>query len=210
MALPHGAHQEKLSNLGSMQEYAAKNAESWYKYVNRTRGRNLANGSLYLVTGWEKSKSWGTATFQDVVVVQDEFQLSFVPTAGADAGYKYRWQTGPARQKHVDPPVDGTPLNQTTFIHGFSISLGEGFWARILGDVSISQITDSQLQKPRSDFIPFGLHGSAFSWSFSFGGGSTTGSKSNTGRNGQVALNELSPTPEVRGSKVHENDTVFY
>ncbi|KAJ7081759.1 hypothetical protein B0H15DRAFT_749167, partial [Mycena belliarum] len=59
LALPHGAHVQKLENLGNLRQYASKNAESWYRHVNGARGRGLANGSLYLVTGCEKSRSWG-------------------------------------------------------------------------------------------------------------------------------------------------------
>ncbi|KAJ7108618.1 hypothetical protein C8R44DRAFT_548062, partial [Mycena epipterygia] len=59
LALPHGAHSENLNNLYTVRQYAAKHAESWYKYVNGpARGRQLANGSLCLVTGWEKAESW--------------------------------------------------------------------------------------------------------------------------------------------------------
>ncbi|KAJ7705400.1 hypothetical protein B0H17DRAFT_832760, partial [Mycena rosella] len=78
LALPHGSHLERLENLESMRRYAAKNAENWYKYINAPegRGRGLANGSLYLITGWEKSQSWGMATFQNVTA-EREFQLSF-------------------------------------------------------------------------------------------------------------------------------------
>ncbi|KAJ7757757.1 hypothetical protein DFH07DRAFT_700158, partial [Mycena maculata] len=59
LVLPHGVHLKKLENLGKMQEYFARNAESWYRYSNNVRGRGLANGALYLVTGCEKSPSWG-------------------------------------------------------------------------------------------------------------------------------------------------------
>ncbi|KAJ7309190.1 hypothetical protein DFH08DRAFT_647633, partial [Mycena albidolilacea] len=63
LALPHGAHLQKLENLASMRRYAAKHAESWYKYVRETRGRELGNGSLFLITGCEKAQSWGMASF---------------------------------------------------------------------------------------------------------------------------------------------------
>ncbi|KAJ7471383.1 hypothetical protein B0H11DRAFT_1685337, partial [Mycena galericulata] len=63
LALPTGSRLEKLENLENMRRYAAKNAESWYKHVNGARGRGLANGSLYLVSGCEKSRSWGMAAF---------------------------------------------------------------------------------------------------------------------------------------------------
>ncbi|KAJ7285279.1 hypothetical protein C8J57DRAFT_970135, partial [Mycena rebaudengoi] len=66
LALPHGSLLEKLENLDSMRRYAAQYAESWYKYVNGVRGRGLANGGLYLITGCEKTKSWGIASFQNV------------------------------------------------------------------------------------------------------------------------------------------------
>ncbi|KAJ7864678.1 hypothetical protein B0H13DRAFT_2203657, partial [Mycena leptocephala] len=64
LALPHGSHVEKLRNLEAMRLYAAENAQRWYEYINGPRGRGLANGSLYLVTGFEKSRSqWGMAVF---------------------------------------------------------------------------------------------------------------------------------------------------
>ncbi|KAJ7916968.1 hypothetical protein B0H13DRAFT_1468725, partial [Mycena leptocephala] len=58
LALPHGARLKKLENLETVRTYVATHAEDWYKYINGARGRGLANGSLYLVTGWEKAQSW--------------------------------------------------------------------------------------------------------------------------------------------------------
>ncbi|KAJ7364381.1 hypothetical protein DFH08DRAFT_1016731, partial [Mycena albidolilacea] len=127
LAMPHGAHLEKLRSISEMRQYAGKHAESWYKHVNGTtlsggRGRGLVNGSLYLVTGCEKAESWGIATFHDVPG-QNEFQLSFAPTRDAAHGHRYRWHAPYCRHKHADPPpLDGSPLNQTTFIHAFAIS----------------------------------------------------------------------------------------
>ncbi|KAJ7929701.1 hypothetical protein B0H13DRAFT_1540946, partial [Mycena leptocephala] len=63
LALPQGAHLKKLANLDLVREYAAAHAESWYEYVNGPRGRGLANGLLYLVTGAEKASAWGMASF---------------------------------------------------------------------------------------------------------------------------------------------------
>ncbi|KAJ7887850.1 hypothetical protein B0H14DRAFT_2562619 [Mycena olivaceomarginata] len=63
LALPHGGQVEKLRPIRFMREYAAKNAESWYKYLNGTKGFELMNGSLLLITGCENAKSWGMAMF---------------------------------------------------------------------------------------------------------------------------------------------------
>ncbi|KAJ7235779.1 hypothetical protein C8J57DRAFT_1003772, partial [Mycena rebaudengoi] len=55
LALPYGASLKKLRNVESVRAYAAKHAGRWYKYINGPRGRGLANGELYLVTGHEKA-----------------------------------------------------------------------------------------------------------------------------------------------------------
>ncbi|KAJ7614021.1 hypothetical protein FB45DRAFT_1110990, partial [Roridomyces roridus] len=118
---PFGSHVQKLDNLEAMLRYTRQNAEAWYRYVNGPRGRRLPNGSLYLVTGWEKTRAWGIATFQDLAT-QSPFRISFT---GANSMAEYRWSaSGPARTKNsmTLPPSD-EPLNQTIFIHGFSIAL---------------------------------------------------------------------------------------
>ncbi|KAJ6472584.1 hypothetical protein C8R45DRAFT_1164303, partial [Mycena sanguinolenta] len=58
LALPHGAVLKKLINVEPVREYARKNAERWYAYMKGTRGLDVDNGSLYLVTGCEKAMSW--------------------------------------------------------------------------------------------------------------------------------------------------------
>ncbi|KAJ7649676.1 hypothetical protein FB45DRAFT_817, partial [Roridomyces roridus] len=66
LAIPFGSHVEKLGkSLEQIVEYVHVNAESWYKYVNGERGCQLPNGSLYLITGWEKARAWGMASFQN-------------------------------------------------------------------------------------------------------------------------------------------------
>ncbi|KAJ7108635.1 hypothetical protein C8R44DRAFT_713915 [Mycena epipterygia] len=211
LALPHGAYSENLDNVYNVRQYAAKHAESWYKYVNGpARGRQLANGSLCLVTGWEKAKSWGMASYQyRDVSLQNEFRLSFGPTNNAENGWKYRWQMGPAKHKCADaPPIEGTPLNQTTFISAFTMTLGEGIWGRLFGDVEIGQLTDSSLTNPGHGYVPFGSQGSTLSWSLNlFGGGAASGGKKSTGGNPgnkDVILSDAAPIPEVRLHK-HKN-----
>ncbi|KAJ7158481.1 hypothetical protein C8R46DRAFT_392884 [Mycena filopes] len=200
LALPHGARLEKLEDVEHVRQYAACHAESWYKYINGTRGRALTNGSLYLITGCEKSASGGIASFQNVAPGA-EFQLSFRPTAHADDDYRYRFVRGtPARTKHFDVSArsDEGTLNQTTFLHGFSISLGEGIWGRLFG-VKVREIADSEMQDARSDFVPFGLQGSLSSWSFNFfGGGSGAGGEKYTDNTGdELTMSDFVPTSVV-------------
>ncbi|KAJ7471527.1 hypothetical protein B0H11DRAFT_1371391 [Mycena galericulata] len=199
LALPHGARLEKLANLESMKQHVAKNAESWYTYINDVRGRGLANGDLYLVTGCEKSSSWGMASFHSI---HEEFQLTFKPTADANAAYKYRWKgihgrKNPARTKTSKPAL---MINQTTFVHGFSISLGGGIWARVFGDVGICENLDLPLDASRGGDPGSRSHdggSSFFSWSFGFLGGATAGGKHRAAGDADIFISEQSPTSKI-------------
>ncbi|KAF7374410.1 Pleiotropic drug resistance ABC transporter protein [Mycena sanguinolenta] len=199
LTLPHGAHLEKLENLESMRRYAAEHAESWYKYVNGTRGRGLVNGNLYLVTGCEKPQSWGMASFHDVSL-QNEFQLLFRPTAAADSGYRYRWQGIHCRRKQADPPLDDeTPPNQTTFIHAFAISVGERIWEKLFG-VEVCQPVDSSTFPDKSgrSFVPYGSQGSSSLWSFFTGGSAYNGGRQAPAAGfGNGIVTDAFPTPKI-------------
>ncbi|KAJ7679088.1 hypothetical protein DFH06DRAFT_505028 [Mycena polygramma] len=188
--LPYGAHLEKLANVEPVRRYAAANAESWYKYINGSRGRGLANGSLYLITGCEKAQTGGMASFQNVA--RDvEFQLSFGPTTDAYNGYNYRFQTEtPACTKHFADHLDGEQhsLNQTVFIHGFSISLGEEIWGRLFGNAADLEITNSRMRNTQNSVLPFG---SFFSWPLGiFGWGGATDEQ-------DVTISDFSPSSET-------------
>jgi hypothetical protein len=179
-----------------MREYAAANAESWYRYINGPRGRGLANGLLYLVTGWEKAQSWGMASFYSV---SNELQLAFRPTRKANSPPQYRWSGNPAQKKSYDPsPISDRPLNQTTFIHGLSISLGTTIFGRLFGTVGIREIVESQLGSARGTSMSPSQGSSLFAWTLRFLGGGATGGKQYVGQNGPVLLSDLSPISKAQ------------
>ncbi|KAJ7107097.1 hypothetical protein C8R44DRAFT_744959 [Mycena epipterygia] len=211
LALPHGSHFEKLKNLDSLRRYAAEHADNWYRYINGDRGRELENGSLYLITGCEKSQSWGIASFQHVA---DEFSLAFeLTTDGDDAAplLQHCWQRGtPAFTKNSAPmPSNGIrPRNQTTFIQGFKIALGPGIWARIFGQTEVSEFVDfgSNSGSNSGGFVPYSSQNSQFSWTLGIfrGSSSTSGQK----RHGDTILQDISP-PEAPQAEVliaHDDD----
>ncbi|KAJ7285230.1 hypothetical protein C8J57DRAFT_1170524, partial [Mycena rebaudengoi] len=140
------------------------------------------------------------ASFQ-AVPDENQFQLSFKPSAGADAGYKYRWQRGnPAVRKQADAPTDaGSPINQTVFVHGLTISLCTSIWGRLFGDVEICQLADPPSPKQTGQFIPYGSQQSFFSWAAgSFRGGGATGRKHYDGRNNNaVMISDFPPTATI-------------
>lgn len=159
--LPEGSSSEELRKLESIRQYACQNARSWYKYINGPRGRRAENGSIYLITGCEKTKYWGMAAFQDITG-PDRFRLSFGETGNADL--RYDWvERGPGAAKSGSVPledVDGAPShprNQCIFIQGFKITLGQGVWASLFNEVEISSIENSprKVWNAMASFIPF-------------------------------------------------------
>jgi hypothetical protein len=139
-----------------------KNAESWYRYVNGPRGREAANGSIYLVTGCDKGKSWGTAAFSNV---SRSFSLNFNATAVAtgNANYIYSWEPHSLAVTRAGPPIEDfddaqdRPLNQCIFIRGFRVTLSQGLWATIQEPVGLSMIVDTKPKDllSQSSFVPF-------------------------------------------------------
>ncbi|KAF7302808.1 Pleiotropic drug resistance ABC transporter protein [Mycena kentingensis (nom. inval.)] len=191
LALPHGSMLCRLENVEAMRRYAAANAESWYRYVNETRGRRLGNGRLYLITGWEKASVGGMGTFQNVAPSSD-FDIALVPLQQPGGGIEYAFSRGdPARAYAFaasSPTSWGAP-NHTVFLQGFSISLGQGIIQRLLGRrVMFSQIGDKPESSDAEEYIPFSdTQGSFLSFTFSFfsgyggsGGGSQSASATET------------------------------
>ncbi|KAF7374447.1 Pleiotropic drug resistance ABC transporter protein [Mycena sanguinolenta] len=199
LTLPHGTHQRKLHNLVEMQQYAAKYAEGWYKYVNGRRGRRLVNGGLYLITGWEKAKSWGIAYFRDVSSLRKEFKLSFRPTANAADGYKYRWNGDHCHRRQADAPlVNGIPLNQTTFIHTFTISVNERVWEELFG-IKVSEGLDSSAvpDKSSGSSVPHRSQGSSSRRSFTGGDAYNGGRQATTLAPGDGIVTDTFPILQI-------------
>ncbi|KAJ6512738.1 hypothetical protein C8R45DRAFT_326236 [Mycena sanguinolenta] len=154
LCLPNGARLQKLENLEAMRRYAAKNAASWYKYAKGARGRALANGDLHLITGCEKAASWGMATFYNPIL-QGNFQIKFRPTQGEAEGFRYRWQGPCCHWKHHDaPPVPGTPLNHTTFVHTFTVSISQRLWEKLFDPTLLDRLRSWYFRYGTTKFFP--------------------------------------------------------
>ncbi|PBK79369.1 hypothetical protein ARMGADRAFT_907175, partial [Armillaria gallica] len=63
LCLPNSATKYENLNKRAIKDYATANGAAWYNYVNSSEylGREAPNGSLYVVTGCDKTDSWGTA-----------------------------------------------------------------------------------------------------------------------------------------------------
>ncbi|KAF7345994.1 Pleiotropic drug resistance ABC transporter protein [Mycena venus] len=203
LALPHGAYQLKLQNLNKLRGYVTKHAASWYKYIYDSLGRELANGDLYLITGHEKAPSWGMASYY---ANDQKFSLTF--KADSNNPTQHRWvgvegQTNPSQPKCYNRPLgDVDILNQTVFLHGWTISLGTGLWNRLFGTVTVktSSLADFKWWLNRhGGFHVAGPQGWLFLlWPFNFWRASgPTGGRHLAEQNGEVVLSDFPPTSKV-------------
>ncbi|KZP16869.1 hypothetical protein FIBSPDRAFT_831069, partial [Athelia psychrophila] len=58
LTMPDGAMSQDYDRIDRIRRYAIKNALPWYTFINGSLERSAPNGSLYVVTGCDKSTAW--------------------------------------------------------------------------------------------------------------------------------------------------------
>ncbi|KAF8336124.1 hypothetical protein F5887DRAFT_987984 [Amanita rubescens] len=137
LALPTGATVYEAMNVRHFQAHAAHHAARWYKYALNEGGRDVSNGSLYLVTECTKSMNWGISVFYANPTANSDHHLTF------DKGL-CRWE--PKRGK-VDARVGPKPTdiilsdndepNQCVFLRGIKIMLRPDIWDELNGAIDV-------------------------------------------------------------------------
>ena len=150
--LPEGGIRRDLLARGLFHDYAKRNAAAWYQFATGPElGRAIENGSLYLITGCDKSPAWGVASYYHPSSGA-RVSCEFIGTALGD-GYPrgYRWKDyspatvrvsrqdprrstsaryGPGIPNILDP---GPTCNQCVFVRGFRISLELRYLHKLFG-----------------------------------------------------------------------------
>ena len=141
LTLPEGGSRAELRKRGIFYQYAARNATAWYQFANGPDlCRQIGNGSLYLITGCDKSPAWGVASYSQPFGVP-ELSLKFMATVEGEDGSSplaYSWEnyssaivrTG-RQQNQVGPE---STFNQCVFIRGLRISVRPQLLRKLLGN----------------------------------------------------------------------------
>ena len=144
LTMPRGARSEDLENLATFREYAAANVADWYRFINGPRGREAKNGDVRLVVGFDKTSSWGIATFANQSH-QNSCRLKFGPSERDSASTYYTWsensgiadvRSGPDPEESDELRIDGDPPdlrfeNQCLFVRTLNVTLADDVWADI-------------------------------------------------------------------------------
>ncbi|KAF9463631.1 hypothetical protein BDZ94DRAFT_593306 [Collybia nuda] len=178
--LPDGASRI-ISPAELFRDTALHSAKNWYKFANVTLRRGVHNGALYLVTGFDKSRSWMVGSFSDASSdSRASLTLDVACFGGARVSYSYAWETsspavfrtGPTQSVvdscdalsphrtailrddeifHADAPGG---QNQCVFLRGYRIMLRTNPVSSMLG-ISTKVSVDSILNtSPKNIFQP--------------------------------------------------------
>jgi hypothetical protein len=173
LCLPDGTTRFDLQNLNKFYEVALQQGVHWYEHINSSGGpfgRMAVNGPLYLVTGCDKSASWGVAS-QTSASMDCEFSLEATACAIAEGELtvSYSWnRRGPvsvrvSRRLEMDGRVKRQ--NNSPFIRGFKISVREGALSKLKSPIKLSLMDRNRPNKfigSRSSHIPGFELGSSF------------------------------------------------
>ena len=178
--MPQGAYHEDLKNIMTFREYVSIHAESWYVYA-KGRGRQVGNKELHVVTGCDKTTSWGVATYsylQSKPPGDNVSLLRFDPVGnerqGRHSSYTgYEWdyanvleaKSGPEEEELMNLAVNGSvpPRNQCTFIRSLTPAIGPDDWKRLELKVAALVKDQASLRSPRS--LSFSVSGAISSLS---------------------------------------------
>ena len=164
--MPQGAHDEDLRNISKFRDYLSLHVESWYQYANGPCGREIGNADLHLVTGCDKTTSWGIAAYShaqpkrvedDATLLNfslsNEVRHSLYPTFVWDKQGEADVKAGPEDDELIDLlEVDAVrPLrNQCTFVRSLTTALGVDDWERLQAKVTASADDRISARSPES------------------------------------------------------------
>ena len=139
---------------GSLRQYAFRHGNSWYEWLNGN-GADVPNGSLYLITGVDKTKNWCLASysrlstpalldfFTDDVMITPDARVAPTqdpPQQDTAARQYFCRQSGsvPVRTCHL--ARDDGPPNQCNFIRGFKLAMNRSLFGRCTTSVRVDAI----------------------------------------------------------------------
>ncbi|THU77399.1 hypothetical protein K435DRAFT_95149 [Dendrothele bispora CBS 962.96] len=150
LLLPNGATRVDVETIIPFRQYAYQHCEEWYRFAEN-RGIEVENGSLYFVTGFDKTNSWENAAFSN-------------PTRDASVSLRLASGVGPGGRLQlsqssnlVTPSVRGSSpagcgMNQSVFIRGFKITLSSTAWFRYKSPIKMMDLSSGALKglKPKN------------------------------------------------------------
>ncbi|KAJ3514685.1 hypothetical protein NLJ89_g2230 [Agrocybe chaxingu] len=135
LLLPEGASREDLVDTEKLYPYLKRHASDWYQFLNHYSDipplQPIVNGSLFVVTGSDKTKVWASAMFPQIV-----------ESAGKRTEFTYDdsqekrkvWINNLDYNFEGDHSSTGRPIRGpcSLFLRGIIVALGDASWTRAI------------------------------------------------------------------------------
>jgi hypothetical protein len=123
-------------------EYAKRQVPGWYLHVNGTLGARVQNGSLYLVTGADKSSNWCLASYSNRLG-QNPIPLRFTADTTTTANRRL-WQGSGLVDLRTRSVLGEDIQNQCVFIRGYKLAINENLFEKSSVRVEVSDIVSME------------------------------------------------------------------
>ncbi|KAJ6459463.1 hypothetical protein C8R47DRAFT_139923 [Mycena vitilis] len=120
LVLPEGAPRQDLLPVESFRAHVRKHSDKWYQFA---RNRLPPGESLFVVTGCDKTTSWGIATVSTASgSVGAAAKFALVGIAEGTLAPKYKWEDfGSATVRASSDTCSRRTENQCVFVRGFFV-----------------------------------------------------------------------------------------
>ncbi|KAJ7472664.1 hypothetical protein FB451DRAFT_1036321 [Mycena latifolia] len=120
LVLPEGASREKLLPVQTFRAHVRKHSYRWYKFAG---DRLPSNGSLFVVTGCDKTASWGIATASTTSgAISVSLKFTVAGLAEGSLRPRYEWRDfGSATVRNFRDYGSPRTENQCIFIRGYFV-----------------------------------------------------------------------------------------
>ncbi|KAM6499831.1 hypothetical protein JOM56_005339, partial [Amanita muscaria] len=124
LELPEGAMEDEAMNIRPFAKLAARHGVQWYEYT-MNRGREISNGSLYLITSSTRCTRWGIAVFNRRC--NPGHGLTFVNAP-------FGWKGSKGFTTKVADTNKGDTSNQCVFLRGYKIMIRQDIFDNLCND----------------------------------------------------------------------------
>ncbi|KIK52188.1 hypothetical protein GYMLUDRAFT_50052 [Collybiopsis luxurians FD-317 M1] len=138
LILPEGGKSENYPHLSKFYQLAAECAHSWYDFVNGPLARGVRNNSIYLVTGCDKARAWGVASFTDAPA--DSVSLDFVPRLTQNGAREYWFRNCDFAASSSGTSHDTNPAG-CVFLRGFKVAVRSSQFTRRQSNFQVAYIS---------------------------------------------------------------------
>ncbi|KIK52194.1 hypothetical protein GYMLUDRAFT_180438 [Collybiopsis luxurians FD-317 M1] len=154
LILPEGGKSANCPYLSKFYQLAAECAHSWYDFVNGPLARGVRNNSIYLVTGCDKARTWGVASFSDAPA--NSVSLKFVPRLTQNGAREYWFRTSDFAASSSGTSHSTNPAG-CVFLRGFKIAVRSSQFTRRQSNVQVTYISKLEADEflpPRMEHTP--------------------------------------------------------